>query len=230
LRRSLWESDLLTPAPVFGAITAKGRFFRWIFFPKARVCMTNLTQKLVIGGAALVVGLVVGWAGRGVAGYNANTQSMTSYDSWRLACPAASQKDVGCEMIQDILDSQSHSEVARVAIGKPPSGKATLDITMPLGVALEPGIGLRFGTDSKEPLRTEKYRTCTQQGCIVDIVIDDKLQSALNAGKDGQLLFAGVGDGKPIAIPISLKGYAAAKHSYESSEAKRSSWFWRMWS
>jgi invasion protein IalB len=192
--------------------------------------MTNLTQKLVIGGAALVVGLVVGWAGRGVAGYNTNTQSMTSYDSWRLACPAAVQKEAGCEIVEDILDNQSHSEVARIAIGKPPAGKPTIDITMPLGVALEPGIGIRFGTDPKEPLRTEKYRTCTQQGCIVDIVIDDKLQAQLNAGKDGQLLFAGVAEGKPIAIPISLKGYAAAKRAYESSEAKRSSWFWRMWS
>ena len=192
--------------------------------------MTNLTQKLVIGGAALVVGLVAGWAVRGVAGYNTATQSMTSYDSWRLGCPAAAQKDVSCEMVQDIQDSQSHSEVARLAIGKPPAGKLTLDITMPLGVALEPGIGIRFGTDAKEPLRTEKYRTCTQQGCIVDIVIDDKLQAKLNEGKDGQLLFAGVADGKPIAIPISLKGYAAAKRGFESGEAKRSSWFWRMWS
>src|ERR1700749_4409381 len=192
--------------------------------------MTNLTQKLVIGAVTLVVGLILGWAGRGVTGYNTATQSMTSYDSWRLACPAATQKDVSCEMVQDILDSQSHSEVARIAIGKPPTGKPTIDITMPLGVALEPGIGLRFGADPKEPLRTEKYRTCTQQGCIVDIVIDDKLQAKLNEGKDGQLLFAGVGDGKPTAIPGSLKGYGAAKRAYESREAKRSSWFWRMWS
>ena len=32
--------------------------------------MTNLTQKLVIGAAALVVGLLLGWAVRGVTGYN----------------------------------------------------------------------------------------------------------------------------------------------------------------
>ena len=133
-------------------------------------------------------------------------------------------------MVQDIQDSQSHSDVVRIVIGKPPTGKLTLDITMPLGVALEPGIGIRFGTDAKEPLRTEKYRTCTQQGCIVDIVIDDKLQAKLNEGKDGQLLLAGATDGKPIAIPISLKGYAAAKRAFETGEAKRSSWFWRMWS
>ena len=191
--------------------------------------MTNLTQKLAIGGGALVVGLVAGWATHGVVGYNTATQSMTSYDSWRLACPAASQKDVSCEIVQDILDSQSQTEIARIAIGKPRNGKPTIDITMPLGVALEPGVGLRFGDDPKEALRTEKYRTCTQQGCIADIVIDDKLQASLNAGKDGQLLFASATDGKPIAIPVSLKGYATAKRAYENGEAKRNSWFWRMW-
>ena len=98
---------------------------------------------------------------------------------------------------------------------------------MPLGVALEPGVGLAFGTD---PMRTAKYRTCTEQGCIVDIVIDDKLQAALDAGKDGRLLIATVNDTKPIAIPLSLKGYGAAKRAYNRAETKRASWFWRMWS
>ena len=145
--------------------------------------MTNLSQKLVIGAVTLVVGLILGWAVRGVSGYNTSTQSMTSYDSWRVACPAATQKDVSCEMVQDVLDSQSHSEVARIAIGKVPGGKPMIDITMPLGVALEPGVGLVLGTDPKEPMHTAKYRTCTQQGCIVDIPIDDKVQTLLDAGR-----------------------------------------------
>jgi invasion protein IalB len=192
--------------------------------------MTNLTQKLVIGAVTLVVGLILGWAVRGVSGYNTSTQSMTSYDSWRVACPAATQKDVSCEMVQDVLDSQSHSEVARIAIGKVPGGKTMIDITMPLGVALEPGVGLVLGTDPKEPMHTAKYRTCTQQGCIVDIPVDDKVQTLLDAGKDGRILFAGANDNKPIAIPLSLKGYGAAKRAYTRDEAKRASWFWRMWS
>ena len=203
--------------------------------------MTNLTQKLVIGAVTLVVGLALGWAVRGVTGYNMATQFMTSFDSWRVACPAATQKEANCEMIQDIVDSQSRSEIVRVAIGKQPDGKAIIDLTMPLGVALEPGVGLTFAADVtpkdakdaealKQSMITAKYRTCTQQGCIVDIPIDDKLQASLDAGKDAHLLFAGANDSKPIAIPISLKGYAAAKRAYNSGEAKRSSWFWRMWS
>jgi invasion protein IalB len=77
-------------------------------------------------------------------------------------------------------------------------------------------------------MRTAKYRTCTLQGCIVDIPIDQKLQAALNTGKDGRLLFAGVSDSKPIAIPVSLTGFIDAQRAYHREEAKRASWYWRM--
>jgi invasion protein IalB len=81
-----------------------------------------------------------------------------------------------------------------------------------------------------EPARTVKYRTCLAQGCIADFPIDDKLQASLNAGKDGNILITGLTSEKPIAIPLSLKGYGAAKRVYDNGEAKRTSWFWRMWS
>lgn len=187
--------------------------------------MTNMTQKLVIGALALLVGLLVGWAVRGVASYNTGTQAVTAYGSWRVACPAARQPNLNCEIVQDVLDSQTHEEIVRIAIGRMPDGKSAIDLVMPLGVALEPGVGLVLGT---EPMRTAKYRTCTQQGCIVDIPIDQKLQAALNTGKDGRLLFAGVTDTKPIAIPVSLTGFIDAQRAYHRDEAKRASWYWRM--
>jgi invasion protein IalB len=187
--------------------------------------MTNLTQKLVIGAVALLIGLVVGWAVRGVATYNTSTQAVTSYGSWRVACPAANQPNVNCEIVQDVLDSQTHEEIVRIAVGKLPDGKPALDLVMPLGVALEPGVGLVFGTN---PMQTAKYRTCTQQGCIVDIPIDQKLQKEFDDGKDGKVVFAGANDNKPIAIPLSLTGYADAQRAYHRDEAKRTSWFWRM--
>jgi invasion protein IalB len=187
--------------------------------------MTNLTQKLVIGALALLIGLVVGWAVRGVTSYNTSTQAVTNYGSWRVACPSAKQANVNCEIVQDILDSQSHEEIVRIAVGKLPNGKSALDMVMPLGVALEPGVGLVLGTN---PMITAKYRTCTQQGCIVDIPIDQKLQSALDAGKDGRVVFAGANDNKPVAIPVSLTGYNDAQRAYRRDEAKRASWYWRM--
>jgi invasion protein IalB len=187
--------------------------------------MTNLTQKLVIGAVALLIGLLVGWAVRGVTSYNTSTQAVTAYGSWRVACPTAKQANVNCEIVQDVLDSQTHEEIVRIAVGKLPNGKSALDLVMPLGVALEPGLGLVFGTN---PMHTAKYRTCTQQGCIVDISIDPKLQAELDAGKDGKVVFAGASDSKPIAIPVSLTGYNDAQRAYRRDEAKRAAWYWRM--
>lgn len=189
--------------------------------------MTNMTRNLVIGAIALIVGLAVGWAVRGVVGYNTATQRVTAYGSWRVACPAASQPKLNCEMVQDILDSKSHQEIVRIAISKLPNGKPAVDMVLPLGVALQQGVALQWGTD---PAITAKFRTCTEQGCIVDMPMDAKLQASFDGGKDGKVVFESANENKPIAIPISLTGFGDAEHAYRRDEAKRSSWFWRMWS
>ena len=186
--------------------------------------MNKMTERLVVGGVALLVGLLLGWIGHGLTGYSTNTETVTTIQDWRTACPAATAKDQNCEIVQDILDGKSHSEIARVAIARD-NGKAVIGVTLPLGVSLEPGIGIVFGTD---PAKVFPYRSCNAQGCVVEIALDDKLQASLNAGKDGRILFMGL-DNKPAAVPLSLKGYADAQRAYRNNEAKRGSWFWRMW-
>ena len=180
--------------------------------------------RIVVGSVALVVGLVLGWVGHGFAGYNTATETITTFQDWRTACPAATAKDQNCEIVQDILDAKTHNEVARIAVIRE-KGKPMIGVTLPLGVVLEPGMGLSFGTDAP---KTAPYRTCAAAGCIAEIPVDDKLQAALDAGKDGKLVFAGP-DGKPLQIPLSLKGYREAQNAYRSNEAKRGSWFWRLW-
>ncbi len=187
--------------------------------------MNKLTERLVLGAVALVIGLVIGWAVRGVATYNANSQTVSSYQDWRTACPPASLKDQKCQMIQDVLDGKTGTTVAQIAIGTD-GGKDEMVATLPLGLALEPGVGLILGTD---PVRVFPYRTCSQTGCIAVLVLDDKASASLKSSKDGRVLVAGL-DGKPVAIPLSLKGYGDAMSAWRSNEAKRGSWFWRLWS
>ena len=187
--------------------------------------MNNTILNLVKAGALVLAGLVLGWAVRGVVGYDTGVQTVSDYQDWHTACPPASVKDAACEMVENVVDSNTKSEVARITITKD-MGKDVFGITMPFGVALEPGIGLIFGTD---PVKVYQYRTCTSVGCLAVIPLDDKLQAQLKAGKDGRVLFAGL-DNKPVALPISLKGYPEASRAWRRGEAKRSSWFWRMWS
>ena len=187
--------------------------------------MNKLTERLVLGAGALVIGLIVGWAVRGVATYGTTTETVTTYQDWRTACPPSALKDQKCQMIEDVLDKQTQQPVVRVALSSE-NGTQELGLTLPFGVALEPGLGLVLGTDKPILMR---YRTCNQVGCISVLPLDDKLLAAMASSKDGRILVEGL-DAKPVAIPISFKGYGDAMHAYRSAEAKRSSWFWRLWS
>ena len=189
--------------------------------------MNKTSERLVIGGVALLVGLLLGWMVRGVATYNTAQDTVASYDDWRTACPSAKAKDASCEMSQDVVDDKSRSTIARISIARDLQKKQMMGFTLPFGVALEPGIGLQIG---KDPVKVYQYRTCNTVGCIAVIPADDKMMAALEKpDADIRLLFAGL-DGKPVAVPVSVKGFKAAHSAYDSLQAKRTSWFWRMWS
>lgn len=184
-----------------------------------------MTERFVVGGGALLVGLALGWAVHGVAGYSKTTETVTTFDDWRVICPSAATTGQHCQIEQDSVDTKTRSPVARLAIAMDKE-KPVLLATVPLGAALEPGAVFNFGSD---PTRVIPYRVCTSAGCIAETPMDAKLQAGFDDGKDGKLVFVFAANaGKPIEVPVSLKGFAAAQSAYRSAEAKRGSWFWRM--
>jgi invasion protein IalB len=187
--------------------------------------MKIATQTLAGAAGVLILGLIVGWAGRGLLTYPANSASDTSYQNWRLICPAASQKNDSCQMADDLLDDKTRQEIARLVIGKQ-KGKLVMGITLPLEVSLEPGVGLTLG---KEAMKTYEYRTCTQVGCIVILPVDAKMLGTLRKVDDGSLVYAGA-DGKAAKIEFKMDGFREAQRAFDRNETRRKSWFWRMWS
>ena len=185
-------------------------------------------ERLIVGGAALLVGLLLGWMVRGVSTYNIHTASIATYDDWRVACPAAETKDVSCELSTDVVDkSQANGNViARVSITTDKDGKKTMGFIMPYGVALEAGMGLKIG---KDPVKVYQYRTCNTIGCIAVTPFDAALATSLKSADDAAVMFAGL-DGKPVSVPMSFKGYNKSYSAWKSAEARRHSWFWRLWS
>jgi invasion protein IalB len=132
-------------------------------------------------------------------------------------------------MQEEVTDSKTGSPVVRVGITSQKDAKTgkesqALGLTLPLGVALPPGVGLSLGTDKPSVFG---FRTCNQVGCIAVTPLDDKMLASFDAAKDAKVLVAGL-DGKVVAIPISFKGYGDAKRAYQSSEVRRTSWFWRL--
>jgi invasion protein IalB len=188
--------------------------------------MKNLTERLVVGGVALLVGLLLGWMVRGVATYKTNTAVLSAYDEWRVTCPAATVTEGSCELSSEIMDKSQPQPVARVTITTDPQGKQIVGFHMPLGVALEAGMGLTIG---KEPVKVFPYRTCNAVGCLATAPFDDKMAAALKGATESRLMFATL-EGKPIAVEMTFKGYDAAVRAWRSGDAKRKSWFWRLWS
>lgn len=184
-----------------------------------------MTNRFVLGGIALVIGLVLGWAGHGLLGYGKTTETITSYDDWRVSCPASTVAAQHCTIEQDTVDTKTRQPVARIAI-LTDKDKLSLVATVPLGVSLPAGAGFAFGSDA---VKTMPYRVCAATGCIAEVALDDKLQAGFDAGKDGHMTFTfPQANAKPVQVPVSLKGFATAERAYRNAEAKRSSWFWRM--
>jgi len=188
--------------------------------------MKNQTERLVVGGVALLLGLLVGWMVRGVATYNAKGAVVTPYDDWRVACPSADTKEGACELASDIVDKQQNSAIARMTVTTDKDGKQLIGFTLPHGVALQAGMGLKIGKDA---VKVYPYRTCNSVGCIATAPFDNALAGSLKGASDAQVMFATL-DGKPVAEPVSFKGYKNAYAAWRSSEAKRHSWFWRLFS
>lgn len=187
--------------------------------------MKNMTERLAVGGAALVVGLLLGWMVRGVATYNSGAEIGATYDDWHIACPPASAKAQACEMGSTVTDLASGNAVAQIVITKEKE-KPVIAFTLPFGVSLQQGVGFVIG---KDPVRIIPYRLCNTVGCVATAPLDDKMVSSLSAADDARLVYAGQ-DGKPIPVAVSLKGYKAARSAYNGSESRRASWFWRLWS
>lgn len=188
--------------------------------------MNQMTERLVVGGGALVVGLLIGWTVHGLTGYDTAQESATTYDNWRVVCPAPKNAALHCHMEQDSIETKTGQQISSVSIGTD-KDKPVVLITVPLGVALPAGVDVSFGGDKATKV---PYRTCTAAGCIAEINLDAKLQANFDGAKDGKAVFVfPTADAKPVTVPISLKGFNVAQRAYRNAEAKRGSWFWRMW-
>ena len=187
--------------------------------------MNSVTVRSVLAAVILLIGLIAGWFGHKAISSNGDIATIALYQDWRLACPTMSQTDGSCEMQQDVLDAKTHSELARLSIFEL-KGDTTMLVTVPYNVLLEPGLALSFGT--AKPM-VYQYETCNGVGCVVRLKVDDALRALLGGTDQARVLFAGL-DGKPVGLPFSTKGFNDATSAFDSAEARRHSWWRRLWS
>jgi len=116
-----------------------------------------------------------------------------------------------CDMFQEQVrgEEQSRQRVLTFSLAFVPSmNRHILQITVPLDIAIQKGVTLQAG-DYKSPLM--KYRMCNREGCFVQLAPDNAVIEALaRATVPSAAVNIAAVSGKAFALPVSLKGFAAA--------------------
>jgi invasion protein IalB len=176
-------------------------------------------MRVVLGGVVAVlifaVGAAIGWIGK--ASTIPDVPTISIYDGWRLACPAASQNDKPCAISNDLIDSKTQSKVAQLTILPAKKGKV-LVVTAPFNVLLPEGFGLVLGKDKP---RVYPFQTCSPAGCIAEVKMDDALRDAMRHTEQGKLLFGNL-EQKTVTIEFSLKGFGRADKAFEAHQHRHS--------
>ena len=188
--------------------------------------MSPVVRRLILTLVVLLLGGVAGWIGRGVLAGPDDVPTVSVYQDWHLLCPALKTKNGSCEISQDVFEQGGGQRLARIIMAKNKDKSMVMYVTVPLQVLLEPGLGLKLGTDQ---VRVFQYKTCTEEGCLAVIPVDDPIIASLGKAQDGGIDVAQP-DGKAAQLPFSMKGYTDAYKAFQNNEAKRKSWWRRLWS
>jgi invasion protein IalB len=194
---------------------------------EAKSMTDQMRNWLTRGATALVIfiaGALAGWVVRG-PGQSGAVPSIRLFDDWRLICPADKEQKAGCQLTSELVDQRSGTQLAQLSMERA-DGKELLAIRVPLTVLIPAGVGLQFGTDTQ----TYQYSTCAPNGCLAFVPVDDKLLASFNNAKSVALVVTASQNGKSVALPMSVRGYAEATKTLNNIEARRHSWWRRLWS
>jgi len=185
-------------------------------------------KRIIVVVLVILGGVIVGWVGRGVlTGPPSDSANMVAYQTWQVICPSSKEKDGACEIVREVIDEKAGQRVGRIAIGLEKNKKEpSMVLTVPLGVMLRPGLGVRLGAD---PVKSYPYATCSAEGCMVVTPFDQKLKDSLLAAQDAALVVATPQDRSGVEVPFSMKGFVEAYKAYRTGEAKRKFLWWRLW-
>jgi invasion protein IalB len=96
-----------------------------------------------------------------------------------------------------------------------------MSVTVPHGVMLEAGLGFSI---ANEPMRVRPYEACNANGCFAFVTLDADTMKSLASNMGGQVVVV-PGNGSPVTIPFSLKGFAEGYAELQRDKARRDSFF-----
>jgi invasion protein IalB len=128
------------------------------------------------------------------------------HGDWQIRCDTpAGAKNEQCALIQSVTaDDRPNVGLTIIVLRTADQKSRLLRVLAPLGVLLPSGLGLKV--DGADVGRVGFVR-CLPNGCVADVVMDEKLTGKLKTGKDAVfIIFQTPEEG--IGIPVSLNGFA----------------------
>ncbi|MEM7250811.1 MAG: invasion associated locus B family protein [Pseudomonadota bacterium] len=111
-----------------------------------------------------------------------------------------------CFMAQNLVLRDGNQRVLLFAVAHSPGKGPVAIVTMPLGIALPPGITIQV--DGGKTLQFEIER-CVKDGCKAAFPLDDQMVRSFKRGLVAEVVIRDAAR-RPVAIPVSLKGFTAA--------------------
>ena len=149
---------------------------------------------------ALAVACLLGWTAP--AGAQGAVRSV--HGDWQIRCdtPPGAQSEQ-CALIQSVVaEDRSNAGLTVIMLKTADQKSRLMRVVAPLGVLLPSGLGLKL--DNVDVGRAGFVR-CLPNGCVAEVVMDDKLLGQLKAAKTA-IIFETPEEG--IGFPLSLNGLA----------------------
>jgi invasion protein IalB len=147
-------------------------------------------------------------AATGLASAPAHAQGAVRsvHGDWQIRCdtPPGAQNEQ-CALIQSVVaDDRSNAGLTVIVLKTADQKSRLMRVVAPLGVLLPSGLGLKL--DNVDVGRAGFVR-CLPNGCVAEVVMDDKLLNQLKAAKTATfIIFETPEEG--IGFPLSLNGLA----------------------
>ena len=159
------------------------------------------TVRRTIGAAAVAAGLLMA----PTLPASAQGAVRSVHQEWQIRCdtPPGAQSEQ-CALIQSVTAEDRANIGITVIVLKTADQKSRLmRVIAPLGVLLPSGLGLKI---DETDIGRAGFVRCLPNGCIAEVVMDEKLLGQLRTGKSATfIIFQTPEEG--IGFPMSLAGF-----------------------
>ncbi|MEP6830602.1 MAG: invasion associated locus B family protein [Rhizomicrobium sp.] len=136
---------------------------------------------------------------------------------WQVRCFPV-QSPSPCDMFQQQGDERTKQRILALSIAFDPLANMHLiQIVVPLGVSVGPGVVIHSGTYASPVL---PYRRCDRAGCYVERPLDSAIIDQLTHAGDTAMVKIVADDGKKYDLKVPLNGFTAA-HDSMAEQAKQ---------